>query len=67
MRVRLLTIMNTVSNILILDEPTNHLDVKAKESLTEALKNYDGAVLLVSHDRLFAESICNQTLYLKQL
>ena len=66
-RVRLLTIMNTVSNILILDEPTNHLDVKAKESLTEALKNYDGAVLLVSHDRLFAESICNQTLYLKQL
>ncbi len=59
-RVRILTIMNTTSNILILDEPTNHLDVRAKDVLLEALKKYDGALLLVSHEKQFAEAVCNE-------
>ena len=40
-------------NFLILDEPTNHLDVQAKEALKEALKNFAGTVLLVSHEENF--------------
>ena len=64
-RIRLLTIMNTPSNILILDEPTNHLDVRAKSALEEALKAYDGAMILVSHERSFAESICNKIIDIK--
>ena len=66
-RIRLLTIMNVTSNILILDEPTNHLDVNAKESLQKAIAEYEGAVILVSHDKTFAESVCDKTLTLKQL
>ncbi len=58
-RIRILTIMNTTSNILILDEPTNHLDVRAKDVLLEALKAYDGALILVSHEKQFAEAVCN--------
>ena len=66
-RVKLLTIMNRVSNILILDEPTNHLDVSAKESLKKAIAEYAGAVILVSHDRAFAESVCDMSMRLKEL
>ena len=66
-RVALARLLVREPDIILLDEPTNHLDVKAKESLTEALQKYDGAILLVSHDRIFAESICDKTLYLKQL
>lgn len=66
-RIKLLTIMNVTSNILILDEPTNHLDVNAKESLQKAIADYEGAVILVSHDKTFAESVCDKTLTLKQL
>lgn len=66
-RVKLLTIMNRESNILILDEPTNHLDVAAKESLKKAIAEYAGAVILVSHDRAFAESVCDMSMRLKEL
>lgn len=66
-RVKLLTIMNRMSNILILDEPTNHLDVAAKESLKKAIAEYAGAVILVSHDRAFAESVCDMSMRLKEL
>lgn len=66
-RVKLLTIMNRVSNILILDEPTNHLDVAAKESLKKAIAEYAGAVILVSHDRAFAESVCDMSMRFKEL
>ena len=44
-------------NLLILDEPTNHLDIKTKEILKSALKDYDGTLILVSHDRDFLDGL----------
>ena len=58
-RIKLCGLMQKESNILILDEPTNHLDVKAKDALCDALKAYDGAIILVSHETEFAEAVCN--------
>lgn len=66
-RIRILTIMNVTSNILILDEPTNHLDVRAKDVLMAALKKYEGAVLLVSHEKQFAEAVCNDVFTCREL
>ncbi len=51
-------------NFLVLDEPTNHLDMATKEMLIEALANYEGAMLLVSHDRRFLAALSNRVLEL---
>ncbi|MBO1627221.1 ABC-F family ATP-binding cassette domain-containing protein [Bacillus arachidis] len=55
-KVRLCELMLMKSNFLILDEPTNHLDIYAKEALKEALEQYMGTILLVSHEPSFYES-----------
>lgn len=52
------------ANVLILDEPTNHLDIEATESLADALRNYSGTLLLVSHDRHFINKIADRILFI---
>jgi ATP-binding cassette subfamily F protein 3 len=47
-------------NFLILDEPTNHLDIKTKDILKDALKAFDGTLILVSHDRDFLDGLANK-------
>jgi ATP-binding cassette subfamily F protein 3 len=47
-------------NLVVLDEPTNHLDIPAKQMLEDALIEYDGAVLVVSHDRYFISRVANK-------
>ena len=52
-------------NVLILDEPTNHLDLKSKDVLKEALKKFDGTLILVSHDRAFLEGLADKVFEFK--
>ncbi len=56
-KVRLCKLMNRETNLLVLDEPTNHLDVDAKDELKRALKEYNGSVLLISHEPDFYKDI----------
>ena len=58
-KIKLCALMQKESNLLILDEPTNHLDVNSKEALFEALADYPGAIILVSHEPMYAERLCN--------
>ncbi len=59
-RVMLACILATPVNFLVLDEPTNHLDIDSRETLLNALKDFDGTVMIVSHDRYFLRSIVNR-------
>ncbi len=58
-KVRLALLRHQKGNVLIMDEPTNHLDVQAKEALKEALIQYQGTLILVSHEKEFYEDICD--------
>ncbi len=53
------------ANLLVLDEPTNHLDIPAKEMLEEAIQNYEGTILIVSHDRYFISKTANKIVELR--
>ncbi len=59
-RVVLATILATPVNFLVLDEPTNHLDIKSRELLLDAIKEFDGTVMFVSHDRYFLRHVANR-------
>lgn len=59
-RLAMIQLLMKPYNFLILDEPTNHLDIHSKELLKEALANYEGTVLLVSHDRDFLNGLANK-------
>lgn len=63
-KISLLKIMLSKPNFLILDEPTNHLDINSREVLEEALLNYDGTLLVVSHDRYFINKLSNKIVHL---
>ena len=52
-------------NVLIMDEPTNHMDMEAIEALNEALKNFDGTLIFVSHDREFVSSLATRVVEIK--
>ena len=49
-----------------MDEPTNHLDIDSKEVLEDALKDYDGTLLVISHDRYFLNKVANKILELTE-
>lgn len=65
-RVSFLKLYMKRANFLILDEPTNHLDIYSIEVLEDALENFDGTMLVVSHNRHFLDSICNTIYYLDE-
>lgn len=65
-RVALAKIMLSNANFLILDEPTNHLDINSKEILEQALRNYEGTVLYISHDRYFINSTASKIVELNK-
>lgn len=61
-RLALAKLIYSQKNVLVLDEPTNHLDIPSRESLEDALDEYDGTIIVVSHDRFFLDKIANRTL-----
>lgn len=62
MRIELAKIILRTPDVFLLDEPTNHLDIEAIQWLEDFLKNYSGAVLLISHDRAFLDNVTNRTI-----
>ena len=59
-RVALCLLLLDETNVLVLDEPTNYLDIPAKHAVEEALMEYDGTILTVTHDRYFLDTVCTK-------
>ena len=64
-RLKLLELIHKNSNLIILDEPTNHIDISTKETLEEALKEFNGTVIFISHDRYFINKLADKILYIE--
>ena len=64
-RVQLLKLMLSGANLLLLDEPTNHLDISSREALENALDEYDGTMLIVTHDRYLVNRLADRVLYME--
>ncbi|WP_315119425.1 ABC-F family ATP-binding cassette domain-containing protein [uncultured Clostridium sp.] len=65
-RINLLKLMLSEANLLLLDEPTNHLDIMSREALEDAIIEYDGTVMVISHDRYFLNKVINRIYELKE-
>lgn len=65
-RLAMVKLLLEPANLLILDEPTNHLDLKSKDVLKEALQDFDGTLILVSHDRDFLQGLSNKVFEFKE-
>ncbi len=64
-RVALTILLLNETNILVLDEPTNYLDIPARHAIEEALNEYTGTILTVTHDRYFLDAVCNSVIEVK--
>lgn len=64
-RLKLFELMQKKVNLLVMDEPTNHIDITTQEVLEEALKEYPGTILFISHDRYFINEIAKKILYIE--
>ena len=64
-RVAMCLLLLDATNLLILDEPTNYLDIPAKHAIEEALVDYDGTVITVTHDRYFLDTVCTKVIEVK--
>jgi ATP-binding cassette subfamily F protein 3 len=64
-RLQLAALMKLKPNFLILDEPTNHMDIPAREAIEDALYDYEGSILVVSHDRYFLDKIVERVVELE--
>ena len=65
-RLSLAILVHSGANVLILDEPTNHLDIESREALEDALGAFEGAILLVSHDRALLDAVGTRTVAIEQ-
>jgi len=64
-RVAMCMLLLEETNVLVLDEPTNYLDIPARHAVEEALNEYDGTILTVTHDRYFLDSVCTKVIEVK--